>query len=65
MSGNERTATSEADNPNDQKFELVSQYPGQVKFRSPPRRRTVRPRRSNVEQPALPGLQTNNDQKEA
>ena len=64
MSGNEQSATFEADHPSDQKFELVGQYPGQVKFSGPPRRRSVRPRRSNVEQRTLPGLQTNNDQDE-
>ena len=65
MSGNDTTATFEADNPKDQRFELVAQYPGQVKFSSPPRRRSVRPRRSDVEQLTLPGLQTNNDQEKA
>ena len=48
MSGNEQSATFEDDNPNDQKFELVGQYPGQVKFSGPPRRGSVRQRRSNV-----------------
>ena len=65
MSGNEQSATFEADNPSDQKFELVGQYPGQVKFSSPPRRRSVRQPRSNVEQGILPGLQTTNDPDEA
>ena len=65
MSGNETTATLKADNPNDQKFELVTQYPGQVKFSGPPRRRSARPRRSDVEQLTLPGLQTSNDQEKA
>ena len=64
MSGNEQSATFEAGNPIPQKFELVVQYPGQVKFSGPPRRRSVRPRRSNVEQRTLPGLQTSNDQGE-
>ena len=65
MSGNEQSATFEADHPSDQKFELVGQYPGQVKFSGPPRRRSVRPRRSNVEQGTLPGLQASNDPDEA
>ena len=62
MSGNEQTATFEADNPKDQKFELVSQYPGQIKFTGPQRRRKFRPRRSNVEQLSLPGLIPNGDE---
>ena len=56
MSGNEQSDTFEADNPSDQKFELVGQYPGQVKFSRPPHRHSVRPRRSNVEQLCLPGF---------
>ena len=65
MSGKEQSATFEAGNPSDQKFELVGQYPGQVKFSRPPRRRSVRPRSSNVEQGTLPGLQASNDPGEA
>ena len=65
MSGNEQTTTFEAGNRSDQKFELVGQYPGQVKFSGPPRRRSVRPRRGNVEQGTLPGLQASNDPSEA
>ena len=65
MSGNEQSATFEADHPSHQKFELVGQYPGQVKFSGPTRRRSVRPRRSSVEQGTLPGLQTSDDRKEA
>ena len=61
MSGNEKTASFEADNPNCQKFELVGQYPGQVKFSGPPRRRSVRPRRSKVEQLTLPDLLSSSD----
>ena len=61
MSGNEQSATFGADDPSHQKFELVGQHPGQVKFSAPPRRRSVRPRRSNVEQWTLPGLQVSND----
>ena len=64
MSGKEQPATFGANGPSHQKFELVGQYPGQVKFSGPPRRRSVRPRRSNVEQGILPGLQTSNDQDE-
>ena len=62
MPGKEKTATFDADNRNDQKFELVGQYPGQVKFSSPPRRRSIRPRPSNAEQQTLPGLLTGNRQ---
>ena len=65
MSGNEQCATFETDHHSGQKFELVAQFPGQVKFSGPPRRRSVRPRRSNVEQRTLPGLQANNDPDEA
>ena len=61
MSGNEKTASFEADNPNSQKFELAGQYPGQVKFGGPPRKRSVRPRRSKVEQLALPDLLPSGD----
>ena len=65
MSGKEQSATFEAGNPSDQKFELGGQYPGQVKFSGPPRRRSVRPEpASNVEQGILPGLQTSNYQDE-
>ena len=56
MSVNGETAASQAENPKDERFELVSQYPGQVKISGPPRKRTVRPRRSNVEQRTLPGF---------
>ncbi len=65
MSGNEKTATFDAAHPNDRKFELVGQCPGQVKFSGPTRRRSVRPRRSSVEQGTLPGLQTSDDRKAA
>ncbi len=62
MSGNEQPATFGAGDPSHQKFELVGQYPGQVKFIGPPRRRSVRPRRSNVEQGTLPGLPTSGEE---
>ena len=56
MSGNEQIATFETDHPKDQTWDLVGQYPGQVKLSSPPRRRSVRPHRNNVEEISLPGL---------
>ena len=56
MSENENVSTSPTDNPNDQRFELVAQLPGQVKFPSKPRKRQPRPRRSKVEQRMLPGV---------
>ena len=65
MSGNEQTATFEADNPKGQRFELVAQYPGQVKISRPPRRRSVRPRRSNVEQRRFPDAPPSDDPHEA
>ena len=65
MSGNEQSATFEGDHPSDQKFELVGQYPGQVKYSGPPCRRSVRPCRSNMEQGTLPGISATNDPNEA
>ena len=62
MSGNEQSATFAVGNPSPQKFELVGQYPGQVKFSGPPRRRSVRPRRGNVIQLTLPGLPTSGEE---
>ena len=64
MSGNEKTATFKAGNPSEQTFERVAQYPGQVKFSGPPRRRSVRPRRSNVEQLTLPDPMPSRDDSE-
>ena len=55
------TTTSQAENPKEERFQLVAQYPGQVKFSGPPRKRTVRPRRSNVEQQTLPGFSAGDD----
>ena len=65
MSENENVSTSPTDNLNDQRFELVAQSPGQVKFPSKPRKRQPRPRRGKVEQLTLPGLPTSNTDRKA
>ena len=65
MSENENVSTSRTDNLNDQRFELVAQLPGQVKFPSKPRKRQPRPRRNEVEQLTLPGVPASDDQTKA
>ena len=65
MSDNDKTATPQAENPNDQRFELVAQLPGQVKFPRQPRKRQPRPRRRKVEQLTLPGLPTSDTNRKA
>ncbi len=65
MSDNDKTATPQTDNLNDQRFELVAQLPGQVKFPGKPRKRQPRPRRNEVEQLTLPGVPASDDQTKA
>ncbi len=65
MSENENVSTSPTDNLNDQRFELVAQLPGQVKFPGKPRKRQPRPRRSEVEQRRLPGVPVSDDETKA
>ena len=56
MSTNTMTNISSAANPQDGAFQLVSQFPGQVKKSRTPRSRKPRRQRGKVEQLALPGL---------
>ena len=61
----QRLRHPQADNRNDQRFELVAQSPDQIKFPNKPRKPKPRPRRSKAEQRVLPGVPaSDNESKE-
>ena len=61
----QRLRQPQADNRNEQRFELVAQSPDQVKFPNKPRKRKPRPCRGKAEQRRLPGVPANDNESKA